>query len=245
MSKSQIFAHRGVSREAAENTRAAFDSALKYPIDGMETDVQLSRDGVAVLWHDRFLGKLGLPAKRIDDFDYGELLGMSFVADHDGARQQVMGLQDFLTAYRGRCRLLLEIKNRDGEDEARQKAKVGLTLDMAGKAQNDGILVSSFHLSSLVYAHQCAPDFPLVYNCEASQTVAEAERILKKHPYLYGLCLHKATLGQTMVDLLRSHQKHIAVYTCNSDAEIRRALDLGVDILISDVPPKALQLRDA
>jgi glycerophosphoryl diester phosphodiesterase len=34
------------------------------------------------------------------------------------------------------------------------------------------------------------------------------------------------------------------VYTCNSEAEIRQALDLEVDILISDVPKLALQLRD-
>ena len=56
-----IFAHRGANREAAESTRSAFDRALEYAIDGIETDVQLSRDEVAVLWHDRFLNKVGLP----------------------------------------------------------------------------------------------------------------------------------------------------------------------------------------
>jgi glycerophosphoryl diester phosphodiesterase len=47
-----------------------------------------------------------------------------------------------------------------------------------------------------------------------------------------------------MVGLLRGQDKCIAVYTCNSDAEINLALELGVDILISDVPQKALQMRD-
>jgi glycerophosphoryl diester phosphodiesterase len=46
-----------------------------------------------------------------------------------------------------------------------------------------------------------------------------------------------------MIKLLRGHKKHIAVYTCNSDEEISKALKLGVDILISDVPQKALQMR--
>ena len=67
MKKSMIFAHRGANKEAAENTRPAFDQALDYPIDGMETDVQLSRDEVSVLWHDRFLNKIGLPGKHIDE----------------------------------------------------------------------------------------------------------------------------------------------------------------------------------
>lgn len=69
MNGTLVFAHRGANREAAENTRTAFDKALHYPIDGIETDVQLSRDEIAVLWHDRDLKKLELPGKRIDDFD--------------------------------------------------------------------------------------------------------------------------------------------------------------------------------
>ena len=48
-----------------------------------------------------------------------------------------------------------------------------------------------------------------------------------------------------MVRLLRDYKKNIAVYTCNSEAEIGKALELGVDILISDLPQKALQMRDA
>ena len=92
--------------------------------------------------------------------------------------------------------------------------------------------MSSFHLPSLIYAHQCAPDFPLVLNCESSLRVADAEELLNTQPYLYGLCLHKKTLDSNMVEMLRRHGKSIAVYTCNSDDEIRRALDLGVDRVI-------------
>ena len=47
-----------------------------------------------------------------------------------------------------------------------------------------------------------------------------------------------------MMRLVRERGKRIAVYTCNSEAEIERALILGVDVLISDVPQKALQMRD-
>ena len=46
-----------------------------------------------------------------------------------------------------------------------------------------------------------------------------------------------------MASLLRAHHKTIAVYTCNSDDEISKALEAGVDILISDVPQKALRMR--
>src|SRR3989338_10108252 len=83
--QSLVFAHRGANKEAAENTRSAFDRALEYAIDGIETDVQLSRDEVAVLWHDRFLNKLGFPGKHIDDFDYAQLRAMNFAAHFSAA----------------------------------------------------------------------------------------------------------------------------------------------------------------
>jgi len=245
--QSLIFAHRGANKEAAENTRSAFDRALAYPIDGIEADVQLSRDEVAVLWHDRFLGKLGLPSKRIDDFDYAELQSMNFAAHFSsGAKPEgIMTLRGFLDAYRKRCRLLIEIKNREWEYPSRHEIKVRQALEMIGAVQGDAIMVSSFNLASLIYAHRCAPKFPLVYNFESGQTLEDARRVLVKHPFLRGLCLPIESLDDAMVELLRDHGKCIAVYTCNSDAEINKALELGVDILISDVPQKALQMRQA
>ncbi|HEX5364699.1 MAG TPA: glycerophosphodiester phosphodiesterase [Gallionella sp.] len=243
---SMIFAHRGANREAAENTRGAFDRALSYPIDGIETDIQLTRDGVAVLWHDRFLDKLGLPDKRIDDFDHGELLQMDFAAHFGdaGMREGVMSLREFLDAYRTRCRLLLEIKNREWEPSERHESKVRKTLALVGAASDERILVSSFNLDSLVYAHQCAPDAALVLNLEPEHNAAFARAVLDVHPFLYGLCVHVATLNEEMVGALRERGKRVAVYTCNSDEQIGRALGLGVDILISDVPQQALQMRD-
>jgi glycerophosphoryl diester phosphodiesterase len=245
MSKTLIFAHRGANREAAENTRTAFDKALAYPIDGIETDVQLSRDEVAVLWHDRDLKKLNLPGRHIDDFDHAQLQTMDFAAHLAGAAKEgVMSLQEFIAAYRSRCHLLLEIKNRDWEMVARHELKVRQTLALAGAVTDDRIMASSFNLDSLIYAHGLAPEFPLVFNLEPEHNLSDAKRALDEQPFLHGLCVHVSTLDKRMVALLRERGKRIAVYTCNTDAEISRALILGVDVLISDVPQKALQMRD-
>src|SRR6185503_13945789 len=47
-----VFAHRGGSALAPENTIAAFDNGLALGADGLELDVHLSRDGVVVVHHD-------------------------------------------------------------------------------------------------------------------------------------------------------------------------------------------------
>ncbi len=254
-----IFAHRGANRQALENTRAAFDKALEYAIDGIETDVQLSRDEVAVLWHDEFLGKLGLPERRVDDFDAAQL--QTAQLQTIATLASIMSLQEFLDAYRQRCRLLVEIKNFAWELRARQEIKVRQTLAMVGALTSGvhigrqgagsffgggdagAIMVSSFDLESLIYAHRLVPGFALIYNLEPEQTFADARAALAAQPYLRGLCLPIENLQENIVNLLREQKKCIAVYTCNSDEEINRALDFAVDILITDVPQQALNMR--
>jgi len=239
--KCQVFAHRGANREAVENTRNAFDKALRYAIDGIETDVQLSRDGVTVLWHDRFLDKIGMSGKHIDDFDYQQLRAL---INPDSDNEGIMTLDDFLRSYRQRCRLLIEVKNRDWEPVSRHHAKMRQTLDLIGGNPGQRILVSSFNLASLEYAHRYRVESPLIYNFETGQTIGDARKLLATHAFLHGFCLPVDSIDQAIVDLLHDYDKCAGVYTCNSDDEITKALQLDVDILISDLPQRALMLRD-
>ena len=52
-----VLAHRGLHDDARENTLAAFAAAVAAGVDGIETDVRLSKDGVAVLVHDPKIGR--------------------------------------------------------------------------------------------------------------------------------------------------------------------------------------------
>src|SRR6476661_9891233 len=56
-SRPLVFAHRGGSALAPENTLAAFDNGLALGADGLELDVHLSRDGIVVVHHDRLLDR--------------------------------------------------------------------------------------------------------------------------------------------------------------------------------------------
>jgi glycerophosphoryl diester phosphodiesterase len=51
----KIFSHRGRYRGTAlhENTLGAFESAIAFGVDGIETDIRLTADGEPVLFHDR------------------------------------------------------------------------------------------------------------------------------------------------------------------------------------------------
>jgi glycerophosphoryl diester phosphodiesterase len=57
-----VLAHRGLHDDAPENSMAAFAAAVRAGADGIETDVRLSKDGVAVLVHDARVGRRAVAA---------------------------------------------------------------------------------------------------------------------------------------------------------------------------------------
>ncbi len=242
-----IFAHRGATLVAAENTRASFDKALQYPIDGIETDVQLTRDEVAVLWHDRHTDKLGHPGQHIDNFNFTELESMNFAGQFTSEIQAegVLSLKEFITTYRGRCRLQIEIKNRAWEPVARHQIKIKQTLDILGSANDMDVFISSFNLQSMVFADQLNTNIPLFYALDKTQHLTAVEQTLANHHFLAGLCLPIQIVDETMMHVLRDQDKKVLTYTCNSDTHIHKALDLGVDVLITDDPQKALTMRES
>lgn len=237
----KIFAHRGANRLAPENTRAAFDKAFEYAIDGVETDVQLSKDGVPVLWHDSYLDKLGLYGQRIEDFDFQQLQDPGFPRLEGTGT--LMGLEEFLLRYRGQGILNVEVKFHEWESPGRQQDKLRLTLDLIGEAGVDDVFVSAFNLQCLVFAHRHSPRVSLFYLLSDRQTAADVTQALMQQPFLTGFCLPIRLIDQELVALLRDNDKHIVVYTCNTEAEILKAINLNVDILITDDPPQAFRLR--
>lgn len=57
-----VISHRGDSRQCRQNTIEAFQAALALGVDGIETDLRLTRDGKVVLFHDRLCGETPVEA---------------------------------------------------------------------------------------------------------------------------------------------------------------------------------------
>lgn len=74
----RVLAHRGLALDANgptvdENTVAAFRAALDAGADYIESDIQVTRDGVAVLFHDDDLSRIAGDPRRIDQISWSEL----------------------------------------------------------------------------------------------------------------------------------------------------------------------------
>lgn len=78
MKKMKIWAHRGASGYAPENTMGAFSEAVRRKADGIELDVQLTKDGEIVVIHDEKLGRVSNGSGWVKDHTLKELRKLNF-----------------------------------------------------------------------------------------------------------------------------------------------------------------------
>jgi glycerophosphoryl diester phosphodiesterase len=233
----RVIAHRGASWDCPENTLSAFDEALRQGCDAMELDVQLSRDGVPFVYHDRTLAKAGGGRRRVHRLDAAELArldaGAWFGERFRGER--IPRLDAVLSRYGKRTRLLIELKSREERPRGRQQAlaaAVATSIREAGLAERTFCL--SFDLAVLDALATCAPEIPRVLNLRPPRALGS--KLARRLPALDALCVDVARLTPGFAAAVREAGTPLLVYTCNTAERVRRALDAGASGVISDRP---------
>lgn len=236
----RIIAHRGASHAEPENTAAAFDAALVEGADGIELDLQLSRDGEVVVFHDATLARLGLRRARIRDHDWSDLAGLDVGRWFAGQAtpHRMLRLTDVLAGWGGRTHLYLEIKHaegRRGRDRHRELAeRTAEAVRAAGLIGQVSIL--SFHEAALEAVHALVPTLALVRNV---QRVGMLTRAARQRARLSALCVAIDRFGAAQRARLAALERPVYVYTCDTPAQFRRACDLGATAVISNGPAAA------
>ena len=143
-------AHRGLHNAAAgviESTASAFDAAIAGGY-GIETDLQISADGEAMVHHDDALGRLTEGNTRLADMTAADIKAVRFKASAD----RILTLGELCDLVGGRATLVLELKSRfDGDRRLVQRA-AALLANYAGP-----VAVMSFDPALLEAARQIAP----------------------------------------------------------------------------------------
>lgn len=103
------YAHRGLhdgnTGDTPENSLAAFELACKEGY-GIELDVQLSRDGVVMVFHDYTLVRMTGVDKKLCELDASEICALSLAA----TEQKIPTFEQVLSLVDGRVPLLVELK---------------------------------------------------------------------------------------------------------------------------------------
>ena len=113
------YAHRGLhspDKSVPENSLAAFAAAADAGY-GMELDVQLSKDGEVVVFHDDTLDRVTGVAGRVDAFDWAELKEMPLC----GTGHHMPLFTEVLATVAGRTPLIVELKSEIGRASCRER----------------------------------------------------------------------------------------------------------------------------
>lgn len=223
VSKPLIIAHRGASAEKPENTLAAFRRALALKANGIELDVQVTADGVPVVFHDTSLRRLTGRAGRVTRQTWCELKELRVAGT-----EPIPRLADVLALVRGRAVVQIELKR------GAIVAPVVRVIRQAEAAQ--WVVLSSFEAPLVRAAQSLAPEIPRIL---ISKNRGGAENLLRLMTAAgaSGLSLnYKAVRSRAMVDALRAGGGTLWCWTVNDAAVARRLAGWGVDALVGDNP---------
>lgn len=168
-----IWAHRGASADAPENTMPAFRTAKDQGADGIELDIHLSSDNIPVVIHDTTLNRTTNLKGDISDYPLQELqqgdAGSWFSPEF--CDTPIPTLEEVLKWVGTSLRLNIEIK-----DAVAGKAVIGLIQDYPLLP----VLISSFHHKALQQIRSKHPNIPLGYLVEWPPWGAGLKRALKR-----------------------------------------------------------------
>jgi glycerophosphoryl diester phosphodiesterase len=236
-----VFAHRGASAHAPENTLAAFELALTQGAHGIEFDVKLSADGEVVVIHDANVERTTNGHGQVSQLDLAalrELDAGSFFSDQFKG-EKIPTLVEVFETIGKRGILNVELTNystpRDGLAD-----RVCELVQRFGL--QDKVLFSSFLPSNLKRTRSLLPDTPRGLLASKGWMGWWA----RSFGFNFGdyQALHPNLWDATPQQVARVHRlkRRIHVWTENSAEDIRCLIGWGVDGLITDDPKLAMDI---
>jgi glycerophosphoryl diester phosphodiesterase len=237
--KPWIIAHRGARDEAPENTLTALKQAFKYPVDGVEFDVQMSSDGVPLLYHDTTLLKVGGGRRQVSDLtradleriDWGGWFHTRFSGEPLPRLEEALGL---LSDCPNMC---IEIKSSPADQASGHTGRltrkvVSLVNQPAIRPFKERILILSFDPNVLIQARQWDSGLRYVLNIPEQRPMESVTET--RHLWAFGIRIGK--LSATLAQWTRHKNLKLFTYTCNGPRQTEKALQFGVDAIITDRP---------
>ena len=227
------FAHRGFSGKYPENTMLAFQKAYEAGADGIELDVQLTKDGQVVVIHDEKVDRTTNGTGLVRDYTLEELrkLDASYIYTGEMGFNPIPTFEEYCAWVAG-TDLVTNVELKTGVyPYPGIEEKV---WELLQKYQlEEKVIISSFNHFSVLRMKELAPS--LKYGLlEESWLLAPGAYVASAgvacyHPY-------HGSLTADAVAEVKSHHIEINTFTVNDEDSVRRLRALGIDIVIGNFP---------
>ena len=245
------FAHRGASHDAPQNTLAAFRLALEMGADGVELDVQASKDGEAVVIHNFTVDAATDGQGAVKDKTLAELKELDAGSWFDApsinsgrrrfAGQRIPTLQEVIIEVG--CQLLLNI-----ELKTKAFGSTGLTAEVVRLIEDHNLvhraIVSSFNPFALRQVKKLNPRIHtgLLYFFDLPAHLARS--VLLSLAGSDALHPEKRLVTQEYMAWAKERGYRVNAWTVDEPAEMKRLIALGVDGVITNHPDVLREVLD-
>ena len=234
----KIFAHRGASGYAPENTLQAFAMAQEQGADGIELDVQLTKDGEVVVIHDETIDRTSTGKGYVRDYTLAELKKFSFhnhMEKYQGVK--IPTLKEVLELVKpGKMEINIELKT----GVYTYPGIEGKTLAMIDEfGLRDRIIISSFNHYSVLRFKELAPEMPCGFLEES--WVIQMPAYTKSYGMEYVHPIFNA-VTEEFVAGCRENGIGINTWTVNTREDMMDMLEKGVNAIIGNEPELAGQV---
>ncbi len=245
--QTKIFGHRGASQYAPENSMEAFQLAYDMGADGIEFDVQMTRDGYLVVIHDEEISRVSSGRGYVKDYTLEELRSFQFNRTHPEYEEvKIPLLEEVLDQFVEKRTnddkeflFNLELKNNIFPYEGMEEKVMKLVKEKEALGRT---LFSSFSHASMLKLRELERSAKVAFlYCDGIMDIgdyAEKYKINTVHPAWY-LLNRKGTF-----EVLRERGIEINIWTVNSGKEIRRFCEMGVNGIMTNKPNLGCEIRD-
>ncbi len=234
-----VFAHRGFSGKAPENTLPAFTKALEVGVTGIELDVQLSKDGEVMVIHDEKIDRTTNGNGFLKEFTKDELkkLDAGNWFDSEYAGTTIPTLPEVLELIKN-YPITLNIELKTGNCEYPGLEEKVLEYCRLYNME-DRVIYSSFNHNSLKHLKEIEPTakigvlYVLGINepWEYSKDL-DAEAI---HPAVHNIC-------PELIEGAHNAGMKVNTYTIDDEEQMKKVLAVGVDGIFTNYPDRLLRI---
>ena len=225
--------HRGARGYIAENTIESIQKALDLNVDGIEIDVFRCASGEIVVFHDTKLKRLTGHNGLIEETTFEELKNILVAG-----RYRIPTLQQVLEKIDGKILLNVELK---GKNTATPTATILKQYLSDSQSDIKKLIVSSKNWKELTLFKNLGTNIPIGvlsnYNIFLEKGLND---IIKKGKELNAIAIHPkfSILNKNAIDRMHSAGFLVYSWTINREKDIKRAIALGVDGIITDFPDR-------
>ncbi len=246
----KIIAHRGYSGIAPENTRASFERAIDIGADMIELDVQMTKDGQLVIFHDTDMARITGVSGMIADYTYAEICEMNagswFEASGSGmsaqgvidnyAVESIPTLSEVLKLIgNSDLSIYLELKDISAATSLTAEQLQGFAEMVVNTvdehSMQNRVIYASFHYDYLKQIKTLSKENKILCNT----VIGNADTLLTDYPAdYYGLNIE--TINQDTIEKLRDSGVQAYVYTANTPYQMQYAISLGAEGIVTNYP---------